>query len=64
MKLFKALAEIFLDKINLYSIQMISKVIYEDFGIFPEDTNDSIQEEIFNKWLLNELFVLTNRFEQ
>lgn len=57
VKLRTALSDILLEKLNRNSFSMISKIIFESFGIFPDDIGDF--EDSFNKWILNELMFLS-----
>lgn len=56
IKLRQLLSEILTEKLNRNSFSMISKIIFESFGIFPDDIDDI--EDSFNKWILNELMFL------
>lgn len=56
VKLRTALSDILLEKLNRNPFSMISKIIFESFGIFPDDIDNL--EEPFNKWILNELMFL------
>lgn len=57
VKLRTALSDILLEKLNKSSFSSISKIIFESFGIFPDDIGDF--EDSFNKWILNELMFLS-----